>query len=290
MALTFVIGIVLVYGLARFYRDSARRDSWSSTIALTRLDISLRSLGGFSLWRLVLVSVLGLFLELLLIRWVSSEIRIFAYFKNFVLIACFLGFGLGCQFCRRRINLAAMLVPLTALAVLIKFQWLDVHNMWTALPTILGTGSEVNIWGVPNLPMSWSVAAMLLIGLAVVAPLFALVAFVFVPIGQMVGWYLENAPSGGAAYTWNVLASIAGIVLYTGLCFAYQPPWVWLLTAGLLLMILLWRQPRLMITAGVAFFVCIQFAILGPAQPARVYWSPYQKLTVSPFFTEGESA
>src|SRR5436853_3757226 len=30
-----------------------------------------------------------------MIRWISSEIRVFAYFKNFVLIACFLGFGLG---------------------------------------------------------------------------------------------------------------------------------------------------------------------------------------------------
>ena len=59
--------------------------------------------GGGSLFILVLASLLGLFLELLLIRWVSSEIRIFAYFKNFVLIACFLGFGLGFQLSRRRV-------------------------------------------------------------------------------------------------------------------------------------------------------------------------------------------
>lgn len=62
-----------------------------------------QALGGFSYWSLILVSVLGLFLELLLIRWISSEIRIFAYFKNFVLISCFLGFGLGCYLCRRPI-------------------------------------------------------------------------------------------------------------------------------------------------------------------------------------------
>jgi len=36
--------------------------------------------------QLALVGFLGLFLELLMIRWVSSEIRVFAYFKNFVLI------------------------------------------------------------------------------------------------------------------------------------------------------------------------------------------------------------
>jgi len=53
-------------------------------------------LGGISYWQLGLVSLLALFLELLMIRWISSENRVFAYFKNFVLIACFLGFGLGC--------------------------------------------------------------------------------------------------------------------------------------------------------------------------------------------------
>src|ERR1039458_5376476 len=30
-----------------------------------------------------------------MIRWISSEITIFAYFKNFVLVACYLGCGLG---------------------------------------------------------------------------------------------------------------------------------------------------------------------------------------------------
>src|ERR1700747_3748708 len=57
----------------------------------------------FSYRRLFILSVLGLFLEMLMIRWISSEIRIFAYYKNFVLIACFLGFGLGCALCRRRV-------------------------------------------------------------------------------------------------------------------------------------------------------------------------------------------
>ena len=41
------------------------------------------------------LSFLGLFLELAIIRWLSSEIRIFAYFKNLPLLAAFLGFGAG---------------------------------------------------------------------------------------------------------------------------------------------------------------------------------------------------
>jgi hypothetical protein len=34
-------------------------------------------------------------LELALIRWTSGQIRVFAYFKNLVLISSFLGMGLG---------------------------------------------------------------------------------------------------------------------------------------------------------------------------------------------------
>src|SRR2546422_3119013 len=46
-------------------------------------------------WDLLLLSFISLFLELAIIRWLSSEIRIFAYFKNLPLMAAFLGFGVG---------------------------------------------------------------------------------------------------------------------------------------------------------------------------------------------------
>ena len=55
-------------------------------------------------------SVLGLFLELALIRWVSSELRVFAYCKNLVLVASFLGFGAGCFLARRRADIPRALV------------------------------------------------------------------------------------------------------------------------------------------------------------------------------------
>src|ERR1700746_2047127 len=48
------------------------------------------------LWPLFLVSFASLYLEILLIRWIGTEVRLFAYFQNLTLVACFLGFGLGC--------------------------------------------------------------------------------------------------------------------------------------------------------------------------------------------------
>ena len=46
--------------------------------------------------QLFIISFLALYFELIVIRWLSSEVRIFAYLKNLPLIASFLGLGLGC--------------------------------------------------------------------------------------------------------------------------------------------------------------------------------------------------
>src|SRR5437667_8319057 len=51
---------------------------------------------------LALISFLSLYLELVVIRWLASEVRIFAYFKNFPLMAAFLGAGAGCLLAQRR--------------------------------------------------------------------------------------------------------------------------------------------------------------------------------------------
>ena len=76
------------------------------------------------------------------------KIRIFAYFKNFVLIACYLGFGLGCYLCRRRVSLPARR-SVILLTVLIKLPWTRakggaVLTYWRF--------RGVDIWGVPRCP------------------------------------------------------------------------------------------------------------------------------------------
>src|SRR6266852_8879121 len=112
------------------------------------LTVLPHDLGTSSSAGLILASVLGLYLELLLIRWISSEIRIFAYFKNFVLIACFLGFGLGCHLSRRRANLLLLVVPLTTLTLLIKLPWRSLRALMGLIPALVGASSEVHVWGV----------------------------------------------------------------------------------------------------------------------------------------------
>ncbi|HLZ41353.1 MAG TPA: methyltransferase domain-containing protein [Candidatus Sulfotelmatobacter sp.] len=277
LLLIAALSVFLVYQVFRTLRDPASPPR--------RLEVRIEDLGGFG-WRpLALISLLSLFTEMLMIRWVSSEIRIFAYFKNFVLVACFLGFGLGCYLCRRRIQVTALLSPLLLLALVLKLPIPPLQRCIDDLPQLLGASVEVHIWGVPAMPTSW---AGMLLAMIFVVPLFALIATAFIPFGQVVGWYLENAPKGITAYSVNVLASLAGIAGFTLLCFLNQPPWVWTLVAGILCSAFFWRDVKARRILAIGFLVCVGLLALPEDRNADTYWSPYQKLTILPQYDGGE--
>lgn len=280
LALLFIISglsIVVVYRVFSRLNDKEAPAS--------RLEIPPESLGRFSQRQLILISMLSLFLEMLMIRWVSSEIRIFAYFKNFVLVACFLGFGLGCYLCRRRVQLWAIITPLLLLTLILKTPISPLRRTMAALPQLLGAGVEVHVWGVPALPASWSGMFLALIA---VVPLFAVIATAFIPFGQLVGWYLENAPRGVSAYSVNVLASLAGIGTFTLLCFLHQPPWVWFVVAGIMALLMFWKQPPVRKAFAASFIACACLLAIPDQRHATTYWSPYQKLTLRPLVSNGK--
>src|SRR5437660_5558646 len=270
-----LIFLVSALAVVVVYRVFPRR---ASARTASRLEVSPEDLGSFSYRQLILVSVLSLFLEMLMIRWVSSEFRIFAYFKNFVLVACFLGFGLGCHLSRRRANLLLLVVPLTTLTLLIKLPWRSLRALMGLIPALVGASSEVHVWGVhPEFSFPLLAAAI-----AIIVPIFSLMCFLFIPLAQLVGWYLQNASKGILAYSINVLASLAGIILYTLLCFLNQPPMTWFLVTGLLLVWLLWDLRWLRWATALVFVACLGLLRLGVGNHKTVYWSPYQKLTLAP--------
>ena len=53
------------------------------------------SIGSPNAWKLFLASFLSLFVELALIRWIPGTVHIIGFFTNLVLIASFLGLGIG---------------------------------------------------------------------------------------------------------------------------------------------------------------------------------------------------
>ncbi len=274
--LTIVVAVFLVFWIFRRMRGSSAVPG--------ALEISVRDMGGFGYGRLIWVSLLSLFLEMMMIRWVSSEIRIFAYFKNFVLVACFLGFGLGCYLSRKRIQLIALIAPLVLLSVILKAPISPLRQSIAELPKLLGASVEVHVWGVPAMPASWT-GMVMAIGFTV--PLFAVIATSFIPFGQLVGWYLENSPKGVMAYSVNVLASLAGIAAFTFLSFAHQPPSLWFAVAGALSLAVFWRNVRARTLIGIAFLMCVGLLTIRNDPESTTYWSPYQKLTIRPEYYKG---
>jgi SAM-dependent methyltransferase len=286
--LLLLVGFILISALAclfTLFREStpAAPRRWAAW------EFDAASLGRPGLWRLALVSFLGLFIEMLMIRWISSEIRIFAYFKNFVLIACFLGFGLGCYLCRRRINFLTFFVPLLLLVLLVQAPWPPLRELIAALPRMLADTSEMQVWEVTYVGLNYESLRMLFLSsVLLILPVFALIALLFVPIGQLVGWYLEQA-RGIRGYTVNILGSLAGMAVYTGMCLLSAPPSAWVILAGAATLGLLWARSRLRWPVAALFAFCVLMLSLPPFKPGRVYWSPYQKLRVVPLLDRGET-
>jgi len=67
--------------------------------------------------RTFLASFLVLFLEIALIRWMPAYIRLLSYFSNFILLASFLGIGLGCLLAPVRARLFSWFPLVQALVI-----------------------------------------------------------------------------------------------------------------------------------------------------------------------------
>src|SRR5208282_2874345 len=102
--------------------------------------------GPWNLSTLFLSSALTLFAELALIRWVATEVRVFAYVKNLALLLCFLGFGLGCALARQRPRWQTAVTALLGLIVIVRMPWRGPQIM-ESLSQYLGAAQDIEIWG-----------------------------------------------------------------------------------------------------------------------------------------------
>jgi spermidine synthase len=227
-----------------------------------------------------LVSVLGLFLELMLIRWISTEIRIFAYLQNTVLVVCFLGLGMGCFTSRRPVNLRGALVALLCLAMILAVPL--AHRGVAKITTLLSSMDDLLIWqpggGVDGLHAVGNVA----LGLLMTLGLMILLWEIFLPLGRLLGRLLDDDPRTIWAYSVNVAGSFVGIGLFVVLSALWAPPLVWLLVAAALLVVFLapGRQ-RLVDLALLAAILAAVWVADRPGTAREVAWSPYQKLVLS---------
>src|SRR5436309_13676409 len=127
---------------------------------------------------------------------VPAYIRLVAYFSNFILLATFLGGGLGCLLAGRRRPLIVWF-PLVQLLVIAAVDWLRLEVAVPSTSSIYftsGTAEKVV-----------SVESTLLLPL-----LFVSVALLFLTVAQRMGLELtRRAPL--QAYAVNLLGSLAGV-------------------------------------------------------------------------------
>src|SRR5262245_42362862 len=137
------------------------------------------------IWAIFLISVLGLFLEMLLIRWVSTEVRIFAYLQNSILIACFLGLGLGSLTSSKPAALRHTLIPLAFLLACLAVPFIRRGLAQTS--EFLGVFQDFVFWGSATSPDLRTTMFALLVGLGITFGILRLTVDMFVPIGRLLG-------------------------------------------------------------------------------------------------------
>lgn len=227
---------------------------------------------------ILVVSVLGLFLEMLLIRWIGTEVRIFAYLQNTILVVCFLGLGLGMFTSRQAHTFRQMLIPLALLVLLLAIP-LSRRVLGSASELLSVLGDPV-IWGELGGANLGETVVYVTSGLALTAFVMILVLDMFVPIGRYLGRLMDEHPRIIAAYSANVGGSLLGTWFFVLLSSFYQPPVTWIAVVAVLTFLLMGRTERRQWLNLALLLAVIVFAWFAGREPGsvEVVWSPYQKL------------
>jgi hypothetical protein len=215
--------------------------------------------------QLFLTSFLGLYAELLCIRWMPAHVRFLSYFTNFILLASFLGLGVGILSARRKLPLGPRTFPLILLfaAILIAASKFELH---IGSAGVLYYGAGESGTAPPENAL-------------VLPAAFLLVSLIFVCIGRPLGILLGEVTPPLRAYTFDILGSLAGIATFFVLAWLEQPPVVWF--AGMLVIAVLLAGPtwldRLAMVAPLVIAGAIAWNI-----GQGFWWSPYYKIGLTP--------
>jgi SAM-dependent methyltransferase len=211
--------------------------------------------------QLFLTSFLGLYVELVCIRWMPAHVRFLSYFTNFILLASFLGLGVGILSARRKLPLGPRTFPLLLLfaAILIAAAKFELH---IGSAGVLYYGAGESGTAPPENAL-------------VLPAAFLLVSLLFVCIGRPLGVLLGQVTPPLRAYALDISGSLAGIAAFFLLSWLEQPPVVWFV--GLLLIALLLAGPTWLDRAYMIVPLVIS-AVIAWNIGQGYWWSPYYKI------------
>jgi hypothetical protein len=213
--------------------------------------------------RLVLTSATLLFVELLLIRWIPSEVRYIGFFSNFLLMASFLGIGIGILLGRRRDLDTMALFPILLVIVVALITKLELNVQVSSRDELFfglaeSSAADINFLVLP-----------IVFGLVT-----ALMASLAIPLGPL----LRSMPPL-RAYGWDITGSMLGIAAFTGLSAAGTPPIVWFGVAAVLVALLIAGGVTrgLLRLPAVAALVVVLVLAFNESDASEI-WSPYYRI------------
>lgn len=223
---------------------------------------------------LFLISFVALFLELSLIRYCCSQIRIFSFYKNIPLVGAFLGLGIGCfkaeAKAKHLLSLIFWFLPFSA------FLSQGSFLIGEATGSLAAYASSEHILGDVIAPKDASFLTIalnqILIG-AVCAAVFSAIAVIFIQIGRLLGdafRQIDRIPG----YTINILGSFLGVLMFVFISYLQMPPFVWFLIG--LLPLLYWIKDQKKKLMGLVM-IFLSVVSIAPSI-GNTIWSPYQKL------------
>lgn len=238
---------------------------------------------------LFLVSALGLFVELIFIRWVGSELRIFGFYKNLALIAAFLGLGVGFAIYRKLQStdwFTRYYLPLMATTTFIV---LGLGRNETINNFILTHSNPQEFLWAQTLQTETGQSLFFLDILFYVTMLvlFGLLTIVFIPLGQITASKF-TAFKSLPAYTINVAGSLTGILAYTLISFLSWPPYLWFLITGIVTLYFLPRSPRNLAINGALAAAPVLLTLLWPIKADQTVWSPYYRIDITREYAEDD--
>ena len=206
-------------------------------------------------WQMFLLSFTALFLELMVIRWVPSVVRLVAYYANLMLLSSFLGLGVGAMASARKWRIFGWFPVLLAVYI---------GALLLSRELILGSGSTEVRFGAN--PLQWS-------NYLVLGGLFAANALVFVPIGEQMGQLFASLPRL-KAYAWDLGGSIAGTLAFGLFSLLYFSP---LLGIAVVMLLYLALVPARRWWWTVPVFLLVLAGMKATDEPGTL-WSPYYRI------------
>jgi spermidine synthase len=219
--------------------------------------------------RLAAYSLLILFFELAFIRYTAGKVRVFGFYLNFVLIAAFLGMGVGLLRAEAAQRVKWLAVP-TSLLLIGAVTYLATTHI------VVPTTTTEFLWAVfldggagrRAIPLLWAVVA-----------LFGLLALFFVPLGALMGAEFRKLRAL-RAYSVDIVGSLVGILAFAALSVARQPPVVWFAFGFGLWVLVSLDDRRFAAALGLAAIAVTMLASWHGRFPE--YWSPYYRIGVEP--------